>query len=95
MTGVYLKRRGARKHFREREQHFHRVMQRFDNLKTAEIFALARTQGEWWVKLEMTLERSKAILSLKMRILAFTARGSRGCAMRPCLIYSLVSLFFP
>lgn len=51
----------------------------------------------WHVKLEMRLERVEAsverALSHKLRILAFGAMGGTGCVMRPCLIYSVISLF--
>lgn len=74
-----------------------RVRQRFDIEKTAEMFALARTPGVWQVKLKMRLERGKAGLegtvSTRMGTWAFKARGSRGCAMRPRLISSVISLF--
>lgn len=81
----------------EKEGRGNSVRQRFDIQKTAEIVALARTQGVWQVKWKMRLERGKASLegavSTKMRTLAFKARGSGGFAMRPCLISSVISLF--
>ena len=53
-----MKRRGARKSISGRGNStlINRVMQRFDNLKTAKIFASARTQGVRQVKLKIRLE---------------------------------------
>lgn len=49
------------------------------------------------VRLKVRLKRGKASLEgdvrLKMITLAFKARNSRGCPMRPCLISSVISLF--
>lgn len=45
------------------------------------------------MRLERVKANSERALSDKLRISIFKARGGTGCVMRPCLIYSVISLF--